>query len=218
MIGQPSIVAGRATQASLRTAGAVQAHPAVAPLVRGGKLREYSAHLIPESGWAMKPKLYTDGMLVAGDAAGFCLAAGLYLEGMNYAMQSGLAAAKQRSSLPKGNFSARTLSVYQKLEAAPRFHRFSRLSSRAILRQRAAPAKSLSEMVAQGMEQIFPGGRCAQAEDSTAGLPDGPSVFDQAGAIAPRCLPGGEGLSMVMTTHEEKMRTVRLVGATRISS
>ena len=36
-----------------------KAHPAVAPLVRGGKLLEYSAHLIPESGWAMKPKLYT---------------------------------------------------------------------------------------------------------------------------------------------------------------
>lgn len=71
---------------------AFKAHPAVAPLVRGGTLREYSAHLIPEAGWNMVPTLYSDGILVAGDAAGFCLATGIYIEGINYAIQSGLAA------------------------------------------------------------------------------------------------------------------------------
>jgi electron transfer flavoprotein-quinone oxidoreductase len=71
---------------------AFKAHPTVAPLVRGGTLREYSAHLIPEAGWNMVPKLYGDGILVAGDAAGFCLATGIYIEGINYAIQSGLAA------------------------------------------------------------------------------------------------------------------------------
>lgn len=92
-----------------------KAHPAVAPLVRGGKLREYSAHLIPESGLAMQPKLYTDGLLIAGDAAGFCLAAGLYLEGMNYAMQSGLAAAETAiAACQRGDGSARSLSAYRK--------------------------------------------------------------------------------------------------------
>ena len=30
---------------------ALKAHPAVAPLVEGGELKEYSAHLIPEGGW-----------------------------------------------------------------------------------------------------------------------------------------------------------------------
>ena len=69
-----------------------KAHPSVAPLVRGGTLREYSAHLIPESGWSMMPRLFGDGILVAGDAAGFCLATGIYIEGINYAIQSGLAA------------------------------------------------------------------------------------------------------------------------------
>jgi len=70
-----------------------KAHPAVAPLVRGGTLREYSAHLIPEAGWSMIPNyLYSDGMMVAGDAAAFCLATGIYIEGINYAIQSGLAA------------------------------------------------------------------------------------------------------------------------------
>jgi electron transfer flavoprotein-quinone oxidoreductase len=91
-----------------------KAHPAVAPLVRGGKLREYSAHVIPEAGWAMMPKLYTDGMLVAGDAAGFCFVAGLYLEGINYAIQSGLAAGETAiAACQSGDFSKQALSRYQ---------------------------------------------------------------------------------------------------------
>ena len=93
-----------------------KAHPAVAPLVRGGKLREYSAHVIPEAGWAMMPKLYTDGMLVAGDAAGFCFVAGLYLEGINYAIQSGLAAGETAiAACRSGDFSKQALSRYKHL-------------------------------------------------------------------------------------------------------
>lgn len=69
-----------------------KAHPSVAPLVRGGHLREYSAHIVPEAGWNMMPRLYTAGLLVAGDAAAFCFVAGLYFEGINYAIQSGIAA------------------------------------------------------------------------------------------------------------------------------
>ncbi len=134
-----------------------KAHPAVAPLVRGSKLREYSAHLIPESGWAMKPKLYTDGMMVAGDAAGFCLAAGLYLEGMNYAMQSGLAAAETAiQACQRGDFSARALAVYEK-----------QLKRRNVLTDfrayRHAPAfvngarlqNLYPELIARSMENLF---------------------------------------------------------------
>ena len=69
-----------------------KAHPSVAPLVEGGTLLEYSAHLIPEGGYKHMPELSTDGMLVAGDAAGMCLAAGLWLEGVNFAMGAGVAA------------------------------------------------------------------------------------------------------------------------------
>ena len=67
-------------------------HPSIAPLLRGGQVREYSAHIIPEAGWSIIPKLYAPGMLVAGDAAGLCLVTGLYLEGINYAIQSGVVA------------------------------------------------------------------------------------------------------------------------------
>ena len=69
---------------------ALKAHPAIAPLVEGGEVKEYSAHLIPEAGWKMLPKLAGDGLLVAGDAAALCLAAGIWLEGVNFAMASGM--------------------------------------------------------------------------------------------------------------------------------
>ncbi len=69
---------------------ALKAHSAIAPLVEGGEVKEYSAHVIPEAGWKMLPKLAGDGLLVAGDAAALCLAAGIWLEGVNFAMASGM--------------------------------------------------------------------------------------------------------------------------------
>lgn len=90
-----------------------KAHPAVAPLVRGGTLREYSAHLIPEGGWRMIPDLYTNGMMVAGDAAAFCLATGIYIEGINYAIQSGLSAGDAAIvACKRRDFSRQTLAAY----------------------------------------------------------------------------------------------------------
>ena len=69
-------------------------HSAIAALVEGGEVHEYSAHLIPEGGLAMMPKMTTAGMMICGDAAAMCLAAGLWLEGVNFAMASGMYAAE----------------------------------------------------------------------------------------------------------------------------
>ncbi|MER6988848.1 FAD-dependent oxidoreductase [Saccharopolyspora hirsuta] len=71
-----------------------KAHPAIAPYLRGAELKEYSAHMIPEGGYRSMPPLSTDGMLIAGDAAAMCLAAGIWLEGVNFAIGSGLAAGR----------------------------------------------------------------------------------------------------------------------------
>jgi electron transfer flavoprotein-quinone oxidoreductase len=91
-----------------------KAHPAVAPLVRDGKLREYSAHIVPESGWNMVPQLSTDGLMVAGDAAAFCFVAGLYFEGINYAILSGLAAGETAIAAHRArDFSAQSLAAYE---------------------------------------------------------------------------------------------------------
>lgn len=69
-------------------------HGAVAPLVEGAEIVEYSAHLIPEGGRDVMGSFGCDGMLVAGDAAALCLAAGIWLEGVNFAIGSGAVAGR----------------------------------------------------------------------------------------------------------------------------
>lgn len=98
----------------------VKAHPAIAPLIEGAELKEYSAHLIPEGGYDTMPQLATDGLLVAGDAAALCLAAGIWLEGVNFAIGSGMAAGEvAHDALASGDISAAGLSAYRrKLEAS----------------------------------------------------------------------------------------------------
>lgn len=72
----------------------LKAHPAIAPWVQGAEVTEYAAHLIPEGGYDHLPELSAPGFLVTGDAAGLCLAAGIWLEGVNFAIGSGLAAGR----------------------------------------------------------------------------------------------------------------------------
>lgn len=98
----------------------LKAHPALAPLVEGGDLLEYSAHLIPEGGYDMMPELSADGLLVAGDAAAMCLAAGIWLEGVNFAIAAGMAAAEAAvEGLAAGDTSKAGLAGYQRrLEAS----------------------------------------------------------------------------------------------------
>ena len=89
-----------------------KAHPAIATFVAGADLVEYGAHLIPEAGVSMMPKLATDGMVIAGDAAGMCLAAGLWLEGVNFAIASGAAAgAVVAEAVAAGDVSGRRLAA-----------------------------------------------------------------------------------------------------------
>ena len=93
----------------------VKAHPAIAPYLRGAELKEYSAHLVPEGGYRAMPRLATDGMLVAGDAASMCLAAGLWLEGVNFAIGAGLAAGRTAAeAIAAGDTSARGLAGYRR--------------------------------------------------------------------------------------------------------
>lgn len=96
-----------------------KAHPAVAPLVRGGELLEYGAHLLPETGYDRLPVLFRDGLLLAGDAAGFVSTSPRH-EGSNYAMASGVLAGETAlEALAAGDFSSATLSSYRKrLEAS----------------------------------------------------------------------------------------------------
>ena len=90
-------------------------HPAIAPLIEGAEVIEYSAHLIPEAGLDMMPTMVADGLLVAGDAAALCLAAGIWLEGVNFAMASGMYAGEAAAkAIHNGNTSASGLQSYTK--------------------------------------------------------------------------------------------------------
>jgi electron transfer flavoprotein-quinone oxidoreductase len=93
----------------------LKAHPAIAPLVDGAELKEFSAHVIPEGGYRMIPTLVGDGLLVAGDAAALCLAAGIWLEGVNFALASGLAAGDAAAAaIARGDVSATGLAPYRR--------------------------------------------------------------------------------------------------------
>lgn len=95
-----------------------KAHPTVKELIKGGTAAEYSAHLVPAGGLQMMPRLYTDGLLVAGDAAALVLATGRAMEGINFAIASGMAAAETvKKAREKGDYSKETLSMYEKLLA-----------------------------------------------------------------------------------------------------
>ena len=91
-------------------------HPAIAPYLEGGEVIEYSGHLVPEEGIHMVPELYRDGVLVTGDAAGFCVNLGFTVRGMDFAIESGrLAAETVIRAHQLHDFSANTLSYYKKL-------------------------------------------------------------------------------------------------------
>jgi electron transfer flavoprotein-quinone oxidoreductase len=91
-------------------------HPSVRPFIRNGETVEYSAHLIPVSGVKMMPKLYADGILVAGDAAAMVLGTGLILEGANFAMAAGAAAGETViRAAEKKDFTASTLGYFESL-------------------------------------------------------------------------------------------------------
>jgi electron transfer flavoprotein-quinone oxidoreductase len=129
-------------------------HSAIAPLVEGADLKEYSAHLIPEAGLAMMPKMTSDGLLVAGDAAALCLAAGIWLEGVNFAMASGMYAGEAAAAaIAAGNASKAGLAHYER-----------RLADTFVLRDhrklRRAPELVLSDRV----QHLYPGMVASVAE------------------------------------------------------
>jgi electron transfer flavoprotein-quinone oxidoreductase len=93
-------------------------HPLIRRYIAGSKSLEYSAHLIPEGGYNVMPPLFTDGMLLAGDAAQMINPT--HREGSNLAMAAGKMAGETVIEAKKiGNYSASTLSLYRKkLEAS----------------------------------------------------------------------------------------------------
>ena len=95
----------------------------------------------------MMPKMTGDGLLIAGDAAAMCLAAGIWLEGVNFAMASGIYAGEAATeALRADDTSTAGLAGYER-----------RLGATFVLRDhrklRRAPALVLSDRV----QHLYPG-------------------------------------------------------------
>jgi electron transfer flavoprotein-quinone oxidoreductase len=124
----------------------LKAHSAIAPLVEGAELKEYSAHLIPEAGLSMVPKLASDGLLVAGDAAALCLAAGIWLEGVNFAMASGMYAGRAAlEAVRRGDVSTTGLAGYER-----------RLRDTFVLRDHTKLRRAPSLVLSDRVQHLYP--------------------------------------------------------------
>lgn len=93
-----------------------KSHKAVKDMLRGGEVVEYSAHVVSTGDMRAMPKeLYTDGVLLAGESANLLLNSGKAIQGMDYAMESGILAAETvAEAKARGDFSRTTLSEYRK--------------------------------------------------------------------------------------------------------
>jgi electron transfer flavoprotein-quinone oxidoreductase len=131
----------------------LKAHPAIAPFVEGGELKEYSAHVIPEGGWDAMPRLSMPGLLVAGDAACFCLAAGIWLEGVNMAMGAGLAAARTARRVLEGRVDDLDALYRRELGFVVENHRKLRLAPHLVLSERIQ--QHYPQLVASIVERVF---------------------------------------------------------------
>jgi electron transfer flavoprotein-quinone oxidoreductase len=86
----------------------------ISRLIEGAETVEYSAHSIPEGGINSIARLFGDGILVVGDAAGFALNMGIIVRGMDLAIASGSIAAEAiKSAKQRGDYSSTSLSRYE---------------------------------------------------------------------------------------------------------
>jgi electron-transferring-flavoprotein dehydrogenase len=91
----------------------MKTHPVFQKYLKGGKVIQYGAKTVPLGGWFAMPKLYADGLLLAGDSGGMVNAE--RLKGVHLAIKSGMLAAEAAfEALVAKDTSAKQLASYQK--------------------------------------------------------------------------------------------------------
>ncbi len=93
-----------------------KAHPVVADMIRDAETVEYSAHVVSTGDIkGMPSEIFADGVMIAGEAAHLLLNAGKAIQGMDYAMRSGILAAETAIEAKQSqDFSASMLGNYRK--------------------------------------------------------------------------------------------------------
>ena len=88
-------------------------HPLVSALLKDGQMVRYGAKALPEGGWHTVPRLYADGVMIAGDAGEFVNS--MRLKGIHLAMRTGMLAAETAFEAARsGDVSAPALQVYER--------------------------------------------------------------------------------------------------------
>jgi electron-transferring-flavoprotein dehydrogenase len=168
-------------------------HPLIHPYLKEGEMVEWGAKTIPEGGYHSIPeRLYGDGLLIAGDAAGLVNVSSL--KGIHYAMKSGILAGRAIfEALKAGDTSAARLSTYDSAlrdsYIASELHatRNMRLAFKSGFYVGGAKAAMMS--LTRGR---FPGGKISVEEDAaepreeakgTEFKPDGKYTFSKLDAV-----------------------------------
>ncbi|MCL2290199.1 MAG: electron transfer flavoprotein-ubiquinone oxidoreductase [Bacteroidetes bacterium] len=99
-------------------------HPAIAKILKGGKMIAFGAKTLPEGGYYSFPKPFVDNALIVGDGAGFVAMPAL--KGIHHAIKSGMLAAETALvAFSKNDFSEQTLQIYQeKIDASSIYKEF----------------------------------------------------------------------------------------------
>ncbi len=133
-----------------------KSHPIIRKYLKGGKIVEYSAHIIPETQFLREIKLYTDGMIVIGDAAGFCVNYGVTVRGMDFAIESAIAAAETvDDALSKGDVSSSNLKKYRSLLERGILRDLGRARKAVSLMEDRRLYTSIPKIVVRTLEHLF---------------------------------------------------------------
>jgi len=90
-------------------------HPVIQDTLKGGEVVEYSAHVVSSGDKRAMPKeLYKDGLLLCGESANLLMNAGKAIQGMDFAMRSGILGAETIvKAKNNGDFSSAMLKEYR---------------------------------------------------------------------------------------------------------
>ncbi|MBA3659423.1 MAG: 4Fe-4S dicluster domain-containing protein [Gemmatimonadales bacterium] len=151
-------------------------HPLFREYLDGGTMLEWGAKTIPEGGYyALPERRHGDGVLFAGDAAGFVDVPSL--KGIHYAMQSGIYAARTAfAALGRGDTSATALADYDRVTDAS--YIVSDLKKTRNMRLAFKDGLYVGGLKAGLMTVTggrFPGGRITMGEDAATPRTTGPA-------------------------------------------
>ncbi len=89
-----------------------KSHPLIRSFIEGGTMLHYGAKTVPVAGFYSIPKLYHDGLLLAGDSAGMLNPQ--RLKGVHLAIKSGMMAGETLfDAVKSGDYSTNTLREYE---------------------------------------------------------------------------------------------------------